>query len=308
MVKRDKIFWHEAHVEALELELYEYKDILEFDGEYRLSKEALRVDVLVIKKTKDVQIEKNIGKLFKGHNLFEYKSESDSFSTWDYHKILGYAFLHAAFKKIPLSDITMSVSLTIFPREAVAFLQNECGLTIHDNGDGIYYVEGSAVSMQILESKRLDEDENLFLHNLRSNLSADDVQKTLRTYEKRKPLDSKSPFWDRIVKANYNSFMEAMSMFSDDLKELFLEGAEVNGWFTDRDEKLINEGIAQGVTQGIAQGVTQGIAQGVTQGITQGVNKVLELIKSGVDPDEAARRVTCECNDILELDSEHRIK
>jgi len=50
------------------LEQYDYKDLLEFDGECRLSEEALRVDVSVIKKTKSAQIAKNIGKIFKGHS------------------------------------------------------------------------------------------------------------------------------------------------------------------------------------------------------------------------------------------------
>jgi hypothetical protein len=45
-----KIYWHEAFYEALQLELHRYKDFLEFQNEHRLSKEALRVDVSVIKK------------------------------------------------------------------------------------------------------------------------------------------------------------------------------------------------------------------------------------------------------------------
>ena len=234
MEKHDKIFWHEAHVEALQLELHEYKEFLHFDGEFRLSDEALRVDVLVVKKTKDVQIAKNIGEIFKGHNLFEYKSESDSFSVWDYHKILGYAYIYASLKNVPMSDITLSVSLTMFPREAIKFLEKEHGFKVYDNGAGIYTIEGDIVPIQILESKKLPEDENLFLRNLRSNLSAEDMQKTLQTYEKRKPLDNKSPFWDRVIKANPNAFREAMSMFSEGVREIFLEGAEEHGWLDER--------------------------------------------------------------------------
>ena len=66
MEERGKIYWHEAFVEALQLELYEYKGALEFIAEHLLSKEALRMDALVIKVNENVQIEKNIGKIFNG--------------------------------------------------------------------------------------------------------------------------------------------------------------------------------------------------------------------------------------------------
>ena len=52
----DKVFWHEAFYEALRLKLHEYLDSLTFLGEHPLSKEALIVDVIVIKKVRDVQI------------------------------------------------------------------------------------------------------------------------------------------------------------------------------------------------------------------------------------------------------------
>ena len=64
----DRIYWHGAHHEALQLELYEYEDVLEFIKEHELSKEALRMDTLIIKKLKDVQINKNIGKIFRNNN------------------------------------------------------------------------------------------------------------------------------------------------------------------------------------------------------------------------------------------------
>ena len=72
MEEQGKIYWHDAHHEALQLELYEYEDVLEFVKEHELSKEALRMDTLIIKKVKDVQIKKNIGQIFRGHNVVEY--------------------------------------------------------------------------------------------------------------------------------------------------------------------------------------------------------------------------------------------
>jgi predicted transposase YdaD len=54
--------------------------------------------------------------------------------------------------------------------------------------------------------------------------------KTLQAYNERKTLDSKNVFLDRLVKANPDVFMEAMNMFTDGVREIFMEGAEKNGW------------------------------------------------------------------------------
>ena len=237
MDEQEKIYWHGAHFEALQLELHEYLDALSFKKEHELSKEALRMDTLIIKKIRDVEIAKNIGKIFKNHNIVEYKSETDNFTLWDYNKILGYAFIYSSFEKVQMSDITISISLTIYPRELIKTLKSY-GLAVRNSENGIYTITGDIVPIQILESKNLSEEENLFLRNLRSNLSGVDMQKTLETYKERKPLDDKNVFLDRLIKANPDAFMEAMNMFTDGVRDIFLEGADRYGWLANRDSNL----------------------------------------------------------------------
>ena len=191
------------------------------------------MDTLVIKKQKDVQIKKNIGRIFRGNNIFEYKSESDSFSIWDYNKILGIAYLYSSFEKIPLTDITVSIALTIFPIILMKFLKNERGLSVINFEDGIFHIDGDVVPIQILARKKLSPDNNLFLRNLHSNLSAKDMFFVLQSYKDRKPLDDRNVYLDRLVKANPDIFMEAVNM-SETVMEIFLEGAEKYGWLEDR--------------------------------------------------------------------------
>ncbi|GHV20892.1 hypothetical protein FACS189494_05490 [Spirochaetia bacterium] len=50
------IAWHPAFIEAIQLELEQYKDILEFNPEHQLTSEPLKIDVLIIKKPPDVVI------------------------------------------------------------------------------------------------------------------------------------------------------------------------------------------------------------------------------------------------------------
>jgi len=225
--ENNKIYWHEAFQEALQLELHQYKDSLEFDNNYRLSEEALQMDVVVIKKDKAVKIDKNIGRIFKGSNIFEYKSESVTFSRWDYNKVLGYAFLYSSFTKTPLTDITISIALTIYPQKLINFLE-ECGFKVSNVDNGIYYIDGDVMPVQILESKSMSPEDNLFLRNLRSNLSAKDMAKTIEFYKKQKPLDIKNIYFDRLIRANFNAYKEVMKM-TEETVNLVLEAAEEMG-------------------------------------------------------------------------------
>jgi len=68
------IAWHTGFLSAIQLELSEYKDSLQFISEYQLTTEPLHMDLLIIKKDKDINIEKNIAEIFRRHNIIEYKS------------------------------------------------------------------------------------------------------------------------------------------------------------------------------------------------------------------------------------------
>jgi len=229
----DKIYWHDAFYEALQLELYDHKNDLDFIFEHPLSKEALIMDVLVVKKKPGVQISKNIGHIFKTHNIFEYKSESDYLSINDYVKVIAYALLYSSFTPANVSDITVSFAITSHPRELLKYLTTDRGFTIQTADPGIYYVQGDTFLVQILEGKRLSQDENLFLQNLRSNLTAADITKSVEAYRKLKLFEKKNAYLDRMKQANLTKFKEALSM-SASMKELFFTVADEENWLDDR--------------------------------------------------------------------------
>ena len=68
--------WHEPFYEALQLELYDDREMLSFKNEHLLSQEALQIDVVIIKKTSHIPIKKNIGHMFKTHNgIYQVENE-----------------------------------------------------------------------------------------------------------------------------------------------------------------------------------------------------------------------------------------
>jgi len=82
--------WHPAFIQAIKLELENYLDVLTFESEHQLTTEPLKIDVLIIKKNKNVVIEKNIAQIFRLFNVVEYKSPKDRVSVEDYHKTQCY--------------------------------------------------------------------------------------------------------------------------------------------------------------------------------------------------------------------------
>ena len=101
MAKELKTQWHPAFVSAMKLELMEDAEYLEYTSEYNLNTKPLEVDLLIVKKAKEVEIKNEIGKIFRRYNLIEYKSPDDTMNLNTYMKVIAYACLYKAYS---LSD------------------------------------------------------------------------------------------------------------------------------------------------------------------------------------------------------------
>ena len=89
-----KIQWHPGFVAAMVLEFGENRKDLIYEKEYNLNTKPLEIDLLVIKKGKDVRIVNEIGRLFRGHNIMEYKSPKDELNIDTFYKAGAYAGLY----------------------------------------------------------------------------------------------------------------------------------------------------------------------------------------------------------------------
>lgn len=228
-MESEKIYWHDAFFAALQLELDDYADVLSFEAEHQLSKEALEIDVLVIKKKANTPINKNIGRMFKGRNLFEYKSEKDNLSVWDYNKVFGYAMLYSAFEEIPVNEITISFVVTQKPVKLLAHLESDRSFTVSESHLGIYYIKGDTFSVQIIESKKLTAAENVFLKNLRSNLTKADMEEVFDAFKKHDELEKVNAYLNRILDANKSVLEEVLTMGGAAVQEILNRHIQKNG-------------------------------------------------------------------------------
>lgn len=78
MSKERNTQWHPAFCSAIKLELAADKKYLEYTNEYNLTRKPLQIDLLIIKKAKEYQVKNEIGRIFRTHNIMEYKSPEDS--------------------------------------------------------------------------------------------------------------------------------------------------------------------------------------------------------------------------------------
>jgi hypothetical protein len=252
----EKLRWHPAFFQAVQLELADYQGVLEFKYEHQLTTEPLRIDILIIKKSKDVAIEKNIARIFRADNILEYKSPEDYLSVEDFLKVYAYANLYAAITPgVDLSGITLTFVENRHPRKLLEYLTSVRGYEVTETLPGIYTVRGDYLPIQIIESKRLSEAENLWLRSLTDDLEIRQAGVILEEGKKQvagSPLDV---FLDVVLRANPEIFLEVQNMAGvATFEEVFTRAGLIPQWL----ERGREEGREQGREEGREQGLERG--------------------------------------------------
>ena len=282
-MEKTKLQWHPAFGAALRITLQDEMKYLEMHEEYLLSKKPLQMDVLIIKKLKDIPIRKAIGQIFRKHNIIEYKSPGDGLSINDFYKVYGYACIYQSdtnkVKEIDPEDLTLTFVCSHYPRDMIQHLERIRGIRTEFQGAGIYYLKGDPIPMQILIAPKLSDKENYWLQSMRTDLQAgEEIRKLMCEYEKQSK--DYAAVMDLITRANWEQ-MEVEKKMCDALKELFAEE--------------LKEADSRGRSEGMRQGLSQGLQQGLTQGI-QLTKRVLQLSAQG----DSMEMIAGKCNVSLE--------
>ena len=224
-----KHWWHPPFYQGLIAVLDPTEKALVFQDEHRLSKEALRIDVLVTTNDSDIPENHALVKMFKKHNIFEYKAHNDSLTKEDYVISVGKGHIYSGFKKVKMSEITVTFAVSKFPRTVMEYLTEERNFTVKDKGNGLHYIHGDVFPIQILVCRKND---NIILKNLHDKLTPTEVYETIHAFETLRPGE-KNVYVEKIIQANWNAYKEASKMYPT-LKERLSE-VEKEGWFDERD-------------------------------------------------------------------------
>jgi hypothetical protein len=267
--------WHPAFVQAIKLELEPYRDVLEFITEYRLTSEPLEIDVVIIKKAPEVTIEKNIARMFRRVNILEYKSPDDYFSVYDFYKVLSYAFLYAAINKIGIEELTLSIIETRYARDLFKYLGENPRYGVDEYSAGIYRISGYPLGIQVIESKRLPFEENLWLKGLTKDLNVRAAGTILEESRKKGYGAELAAYLYALIRGNVKTIREVIAMGDEEVSF---------------DELMEELGLAaKWEARGIAIGKAQGEARGEARGKKTGWEEVIALLKQGHTVEELER-------------------
>ena len=184
----DKLQWHPAFCAAAGLEFHEDIERLELKPEYNLSKEPIRIDLLIIKEESDRRIKNEIGHIMKKYNVIEYKSPEDALTIDDFYKTVGYACLYKGYGErvdaVPINELTVSIFRAKRPEKMFLTLQ-KYGHKIKEKYSGIYYVtERLPFPVQIIVTQELEPREHRSLRILSNHAKKEDVEEFLKEVEK----------------------------------------------------------------------------------------------------------------------------
>ena len=280
--KNQLLQWHPAFYAGIQIEFGDEAEYLEFKQEYPLGTKPKQIDVL-IKKEKDRLLQKNIGRIFRTHNIIEYKGPGDYLSIDDFYKVCGYAYFYKSHSRvvnaIKFEELTVSLVSERVPRELMLHLQEERGFELKLMEPGIYHVIGDALPIQIIVTRSLSEKENLWLKSLTDRLEkTEEAELLLKEYRKNKNDIRYESVMDIIVRANTEKFEEAKEMCRA-LEELMKEELEAKRQEGEAIGKEIGKEIGERI--GEQRGKELGKELGKQQG-EQRVNAlILQLSKLG---------------------------
>ncbi len=262
-VKTDEpvLQWHPAFFAGIRIEFSKEESKMNFESEHQLGAKPMQIDVLIIKKNSKEPLEKNIGRIFRKHNIVEYKSPKDYLSIDDFYKVYGYACFYKAdvseVDSVKVNEITLTFVCKGYPRKLVQHLTEVRGFILEEFDRGIYYITGDVFPIQLIVTSRLLKENNFWLKNLTDDLQeAETVKELAKEYQGHRENVLYRSVMNVIIKANEELFKE-----ESDVCEAIID------LFRDEYDKGVEDAKKLGVQQGILQGALQQVISLVNKGL-----------------------------------------
>ena len=288
--KSQKLQWHPAFCSALRLELLEDAENLEFTDEFQLTEKPLQIDCTVVKVKKDCKIKNEIGKIFRKHNIFEYKSPKDELNIDTFYKAVAYACLYKVLpnhvNEIPAEEITITLIRDRKPVKLMHELEKS-GYECKKETVGIYYVSGVMFPVQIIASSELDVDMHVQLKALTNHLE----ESLMRQYLLRVSAFSEREknLADVVLQVIVNSNMEKVQKWKGS-ERIMCEALRVLMADELNEERV--EGRLEGQREGRIEGKREGQIQAYASLIKDGIITVeIGAEKAGMSVDDFTKEM-----------------
>ena len=277
-----KIQWHPGFAAAMMLELKENREDLVFEKEYNLNTKPLEIDLLIIRKEGTVEINNEIGKFFRVHNIIEYKSPEDHLDIDDVYKVLGYASLYKSYGKYvderKVEEITVTLIRERKPEGLFAYF-TEHGYEILKEKRGIYHVEGKIqFPTQIIVTRELQKESHTWLRVLSGNVERADAGKLLERIQELKEKDE-IELADSVLRVMLEANQKLVEEWKGDgrMFEALMEIVEPQIQL--REKALAERVWKEGREEGRQEGRQEGREEGREEGIKEGIKGTVDVLK-----------------------------
>ena len=273
-----KIQWHPGFVAAMDMELSRNREKLKLESEHNLNRKPLEIDLLVIKKEPYEEIHNEIGKLFRGHNIMEYKSPSDTININTLYKVTSYACLYKSYETVTETvkenDITISIVRETKPEKLFKyFKENNVEVTMPYKG--IYYVNWIPLfPIQIIATRELEQDKHMWIKALTDKMEKEDMEKL---------IEKSSEISNEHEKELVESILEVTLKANSSVAEKLIGDVKMGEMILKIVQPLILEKEKKAKTEGIQEGIQEGIEKGIEKGKILGAIEILRSFNSNDD-------------------------
>jgi hypothetical protein len=242
---------------------------VELQDEHRLSADALRIDMMILKKEPDFMINRVWGKFMRGYNILEYKSPSaPAPSIRVFNKVIhGYAGIYSAQRRVRLTDMTATIICTKKPLKLFKTLEEYYNYKILRGAPGIYYIRLKGVpiektlAIQIMVCSELPDSE-FMLKALVPGIDEDMAKKVLEVLNS--DVDNRLSYWvEAVLEKNLNIIIKVGESMknSKNVEKVLMEYGYCDKWRQEGKQEGRQEGWQEGRQEGLEEGWQEGLEE-----------------------------------------------
>jgi hypothetical protein len=271
----------------MECLFWPYRSLLYFEAEHILSRQPIKMDLLILKKEEAAELPLDIARIFRKHNVIEYKNPKDGLSIDVFYKTVAYTCLYKSegqtTNEIPAEELTLSIFRFSYPRKLFQVL-SDLGANVKNKYAGVYYVTGIVhFPVQIVVIKELEPEIYSFLRVLAPNAKEEDIRQFIQQAGSsqdsgyRRNADAVMQVSIALNRAKYDEIRKGDRFMCEALRELMWEEYEEDKAKFRKEAR--EEGLAEGRTEGLAEGRTEGLAEGRKQERLSAIKSLMDTMK-----------------------------
>ena len=176
--------WHAGFEALLRIETHRFGPHVQIKTEHLLGEEPPRADFIVLIDEEGLLKDKAIFRVFRTHNVLEYKNSNDALNERVIRKGCGYANFYIGTAEhegdVPSDQVTLSIFRASKPEKLFREMR-EKGQLVEDTVQGIYHVKGiTDFPFQIVITNELQGPEYAAYRALTDQASRADVEQVIR--------------------------------------------------------------------------------------------------------------------------------